>query len=122
MTRYQNVPATPPEGGFHATLRQAARQLYEDLTVCAHLADRVFTILEESWKKLGGRLIDFKLEFGRSPDGTIVVADVIDCDSWRVMWEGIQLSKQPYREGADLGKMIEIYRIAAARTDRMVTM
>ena len=42
---------------------------------------------------------------------------VVDCDSWRVIWNDIQLSKQPYREGCDVNELLEIYSLAATLTD-----
>jgi len=48
------------------------------------------------------------------------LTDVIDCDSWRVIWNGIQLSKQGYRDGDDVEKVLGIYRLAASLTDRLV--
>lgn len=63
------------------------------------LTRRVFLVIEGAWKTLGLRLIDLKLEFGIAPDGTLVVADVIDCDSWR-LWndKGEDISKQSFRD------------------------
>ena len=56
------------------------------------------------------RLIDFKLEFGRLPDGTIVLADEISPDTCR-FWDattGAHLDKDLFRR--DLGGEEEAYR------------
>lgn len=90
--------------------------LFTHLLVCKKIAVKVFLLLEEVWKKYGGKLVDLKLELGTFM-GTVLLADVIDCDSWRVLWQGLQLSKQGYRDGDDLKLVLEIYRIAAAITD-----
>jgi len=74
------------------------------------ITDRVFHILEYVWSKLGIRLVDFKIEFGLTPDGRLVVADVIDNDSWRIkteFWE--DLSKQSFRDGEDLSEVEKKY-------------
>ncbi len=83
-------------------------------------AKEVFRALKESWGKLGIKLIDLKIEFGRTGDGHIIVADVIDNDSWR-LWPGgdksRQLDKQIYREGGDLNEVLRNYRLVAEMTD-----
>lgn len=97
------------------TIEQEA-ELYGHLLVCKKIAIKVFLLLEEVWKEYEGTLIDLKLEFG-TIEGKTFLADVVDCDSWRVSWQGLQLSKQGYRDGDDLKLVLEIYRIAAAISD-----
>lgn len=64
------------------------------------LAKRVFLILEKAWQLQGGRLVDFKLEFGFDDEGNIYLSDVVDADSWRVIRDGGYFDKQIYRDGA----------------------
>lgn len=85
------------------------------------IAEDVNRLLKDAWRYLDGTLYDFKLEFGVLPDGDVVLADVVDCDSWRVKWRDyVQLSKQGYRDGDDLEKVLGVYQLAAALTDQLV--
>lgn len=118
------LPNKPVQEGYICPLKLPDDDLHGLIVMlgeCSVIATDVNTHLKRAWRALGGTLYDFKLEFGLLPDdSTIVLADVVDCDSWRVMWEGIQLSKQGYREGDDLEKVLGVYRIAASLTDQMV--
>ena len=71
---------------------------------------KVNTILTEYLRDLGIELIDFKLEFGRTKDGTIVLADEISPDTCR-FWDsktGEKLDKDRFRR--DLGGVEDAYR------------
>lgn len=81
------------------------------------IAVRVFKDLEKAWKKLGYTLADFKIEFGFDFFGDLLVADVIDNDSWRVIdSKGEHLDKQVYREGGDLETVKGKYQEVAELT------
>uniref|UniRef100_A0A1I7XBN1 AIRC domain-containing protein n=1 Tax=Heterorhabditis bacteriophora TaxID=37862 RepID=A0A1I7XBN1_HETBA len=65
----------------------------------------IFQTLEKGWNMAKCSLIDMKVEFGVTPSGEIVLADVIDNDSWRVWPHGdkrMQLDKQFYRDMKDV--------------------
>ena len=70
---------------------------------------RVNEVLKEFWRSCGVTLVDFKLEFGRLQDGTIVLADEISPDTCR-LWDsktGEKLDKDRFRR--DLGGVEEAY-------------
>ena len=81
------------------------------------LALQTFLILEKAWQLAGGRLVDFKVEFGMTPGGELVLADVIDNDSWRVVDDGGYMDKQVYRDDGDLNEVMAKYRRVAELTD-----
>ena len=88
-----------------------------------------FAAIERAWSRIQTAsgpvaLVDLKMEVGRRvSDGRIVVADVIDNDSWRI-WPGgdpsKQLDKQVFREGHPLAEVAENYQLVAALTDQFV--
>ena len=78
-------------------------------------AKQVNELLKELYESIDIRLIDFKLEFGRTIDGEILLADEISPDSCR-LWDiktGEKKDKDRFRQ--DLGGFIEAYRDIATR-------
>lgn len=84
----------------------------------SEIARKVFLILEKSWQMEGRTLADFKVEFGLTHDRELVLADVIDNDSWRVLENGTYIDKQAYRDGGALDEVAEKYARVAGVTDR----
>jgi len=82
------------------------------------IARQTFLALEKAWQMQGRTLVDFKVEFGIDADGRLLLADVIDNDSWRVVESGHYLDKQVYRDGGDLNEVTAKYRQVADITDR----
>ena len=81
------------------------------------IARRAFLVLEKSWQIEGRTLVDFKVEFGLTKNDTLLLADVIDNDSWRVLENGAYIDKQSYRDGGKLDDVAEKYRRVAGVTD-----
>lgn len=85
------------------------------------IAIKTFEVLEEAWKNLGYTLADFKIEFGFSARDALLLADVIDNDSWRVIdSKGEHLDKQVYRDGAPLETVKGMYSQVAQLSKRFV--
>ena len=83
-----------------------------------------FELIEEAWKKFNVSLIDMKIEVGWTKHTEeLVIADVIDNDSWRI-WPGgdpkKQLDKQSFREGEDTYNVINKYRTVTECTRKFV--
>jgi len=81
-----------------------------------------FEIIEKAWKKFNVDLIDMKIEVGyQTEDKKLVIADVIDNDSWRIWPNGDpkqQLDKQSFRDGEALTEVQEKYRIVTEYTKK----
>lgn len=90
------------------------------LEMIEEITRKTFLLLEGAWAQLGCRLIDFKIEFGIDADGNLVIADVIDNDSWRLRTSGWEeLSKQLFRDNADFDTITEKYALVAQLVGRM---
>ena len=86
----------------------------QDLKRLQEITCNVFLTLEGAWQKLNVRLVDLKIECGCTPKGDIVVADVVDNDSWRI-WPGgdkaRMMDKQVYRNlGQPTAEALEVIK------------
>ena len=98
----------PLVNNYHIAALGAASP--KELETIAALALKINDILLEHLKGAGIDLIDFKLEFGRLADGTIILADEISPDTCR-FWDsetGAHLDKDLFRR--DLGGEEEAYK------------
>lgn len=83
------------------------------------IARQTFLVLEKAWQLQGRTLVDFKVEFGIDSDGRLLLADVIDNDSWRVVdSDGGYMDKQVYRDGGSLNEVTAKYRQVTELTGR----
>ena len=98
----------PLMNSYHALALKLATQ--EEIDLIKKYAFAVNDLLRGFMKKIGIDLVDFKLEFGKTSDGTIVLADEISPDTCR-FWDattGAHLDKDLFRR--DLGGEEEAYR------------
>ena len=82
----------------------------EELDTIADYTFRINAYLKAFFRKLNIDLVDFKIEFGRTPDGTIILADEISPDTCR-FWDSEtheKLDKDRFRR--DLGHVEDAYR------------
>lgn len=97
----------PLINGYHAVSCGFATQ--EDIDTIKKYAFKVNEVLKEYFLSNGVELIDFKLEFGKTSDGTIVLADEISPDTCR-FWDSKtheKLDKDRFRR--DLGGVEDAY-------------
>ena len=97
----------PLMNSYHAIALGVATR--EELDQIAEYAFKVNDILKEYLIGLGIKLIDFKLEFGKTSDGTIVLADEISPDTCR-FWDAEtneKLDKDRFRR--DMGNVEDAY-------------
>lgn len=93
---------------YHALAMKLATK--EEIETIKKYAFCVNDFLIDFWKKCGVTLVDFKLEFGKLSDGSIVLADEISPDTCR-LWDiktGEKLDKDRFRR--DLGGVEEAYQ------------
>ena len=81
----------------------------EELDTIADYAFKVNKVLTDYLKDLNIILVDFKLEFGKTSDGKIVLADEISPDTCR-FWDATTMEKlDKDRVRRDLGGEVEAY-------------
>ncbi|MDO8623829.1 MAG: phosphoribosylaminoimidazolesuccinocarboxamide synthase [bacterium] len=86
-------------------------------------------VVRDAWARHGWHLGDFKIEFGVTWEGQILLADVLDNDSWRLQDpDGKERSKQTIRDRSKRGDPLEEilaeasinYALVAAMSDELV--
>ncbi len=97
----------PLMNAYHAIALGVATR--EEIETIKAMAFKVNSVMKEYFLTLGVKLVDFKLEFGKTPDGTIVLADEISPDTCR-FWDAEtneKLDKDRFRR--DLGNVEDAY-------------
>ena len=103
----------PLINAYHAIALGLATE--EEIETIKTYAFQVNDYLKHFWAGCGVTLVDFKLEFGKLSDGTIVLADEISPDTCR-LWDsktGEKLDKDRFRR--DMGGVEDAYAEAMRR-------
>lgn len=88
---------------------------YEDLVKIYEMSASINNALVELYAKAGITVVDFKVEFGRATDGSLILADELSPDTCR-LWDkqtGERMDKDRFRK--DLGRVRETYEEVAQR-------
>ena len=93
---------------------------YDELDLIYAMASRINEVLKALFAKMNIRLVDFKVEFGRTSDGEIILADEVSPDTCRLwdMTTNERLDKDRFRR--DLGRVREAYEEILARLKKAV--
>lgn len=97
----------PLINSYHAVAIGAAT--FEEIDTILDMTAKINDLLKEFFAKLNINLIDFKIEFGKLPNGEIVLADEISPDTCR-FWDattGEKLDKDRFRR--DMGNVEGAY-------------
>ena len=92
---------------YHALALKLATR--EEIDLIKKYSFAVNDVLKAFWRECGVTLVDFKLEFGKTSDGTIVLADEISPDTCR-LWDSKtheKLDKDRFRR--DMGGVEDAY-------------
>lgn len=98
----------PLINSYHALALGIASK--EDIETIKAMAFKVNDVMKKFFKNINIDLVDFKLEFGKTADGTIVLADEISPDTCR-FWDSTtheKLDKDRFRR--DLGNVEGAYQ------------
>ena len=89
----------------------------EELVYIRDTTLKINELLKEFFLKLNLKLVDFKIEFGKTENGEILLADEISPDSCR-LWDADtnqKYDKDVFRQ--DIGDLIETYKAVLARME-----
>lgn len=116
--RYNNSGAGYPMINQHHAVALGLAT-YDELNGIRETLRRIDEYLTKLFSAAGITLVDFKLEFGRTPGGRIIVADEITPDTCR-LWDkktGEILDKDRFR--FDMGGVCDAYREVLERLEKV---
>ena len=90
-----------------------------ELKYVYELTEKINTLLVGFFKKINVDLVDYKLEFGKTADGDIILADELSPDTCR-LWDtvtGTRLDIDRFRK--DFGKVVEGYVEILKRVEKL---
>ncbi|MGG5340494.1 phosphoribosylaminoimidazolesuccinocarboxamide synthase [Enterococcus sp. AZ192] len=100
----------------HVKILEIANE--EEIKTIKDEAHKINQLLIEIFREIDLRLVDFKIEFGRCSDGTILLADEITPDTCR-LWDfktNQPLDKDVYRK--NLGEIVPVYQEVLTRLEK----
>ncbi|MEJ8552740.1 phosphoribosylaminoimidazolesuccinocarboxamide synthase [Tepidibacter sp. Z1-5] len=100
---------------YHAIALKLATK--EELDYIREQAFKINELLKTFFNKLDLKLIDFKLEFGKTQDNQIILADEVSPDTCR-LWDintNEKMDKDRFRR--DLGNVIDAYKEVLSRIE-----
>lgn len=92
---------------------------YEELERIYAMTAKINEVLTDLFARMNITLVDFKIEFGRTSDGEIVLADEVSPDTCR-LWDkdtNEKLDKDRFRR--DMGRVREAYEEILARLEAL---
>ncbi|WP_413527663.1 phosphoribosylaminoimidazolesuccinocarboxamide synthase [Marinilactibacillus psychrotolerans] len=100
-------------------VKELALAAEEEVVKIKNQALEINQVLLKLFKEMNIRLVDFKLEFGKINDGSVVLADEISPDTCR-LWDldtNDRLDKDVFRK--DLGDIIPLYQEVLTRLNQL---
>lgn len=93
---------------------------YEELAEIYAMSAHINRVLQELFSKINIRLVDFKIEFGKTVEGELVLADELSPDTCR-LWDattGEKLDHDRFRR--DMGRVREAYEEILMRLEQVI--
>ena len=109
----------PLINSYHAIALKLATE--EEIATIKDYSFRINEVLKNIWKECGVILVDFKLEFGKTSDGRIVLADEISPDTCRLWDEKTKKKLDKDRFRRDLGGTEDAYAEVMSRLTKYLS-